>query len=207
MPEPQQALTPPLEWPTVPYATAVLDPPWPLTKFERKVRPRQRGFDYPTMSLAEIAELPVPELLAPKSLVFLWTTQKYLPPSFSLLQNWGLTYRFTMTWHKPGGIQPLNSPQFNSEFIVAASKGKPLFADLKAFNTAFHAPRAGHSIKPEEFYDLLRRVTSPPRLDLFSRRRIPGFDSWGDQKENNLHYKPPQGWDPVECDPRQLRLH
>ena len=117
---PENPLFPDL--PAGPYRTIVLDPPWPLTKFERKVRPRQQGFDYPTLTLAEISSLPLPGLLDQEAFVFLWTTQKYLPAAYPLLQAWGLKYRFTMTWHKPGGIQPLNSPQFNSEFVVVGSK-------------------------------------------------------------------------------------
>ena len=201
---PENPLFPDL--PAGPYRTIVLDPPWPLTKFERKVRPRQQGFDYPTLTLAEISSLPLPGLLDQEAFVFLWTTQKYLPAAYPLLQAWGLKYRFTMTWHKPGGIQPLNSPQFNSEFVVVGSKGKALFTDLKAFNTAFQAPRAGHSIKPEEFYELIKRTCPPPRLDIFSRRSIPGFDRWGNEKDAELRYKPPSGENPEGYDPRQLKL-
>lgn len=152
-----------------------------MTKINREVRPNQEGFDYPTMSVEEIAAMDVPDRFANDAFVFLWTTQKFLPDAFAILERWGVKYRFTMVWHKPGGIQPHNSPQFNCEFVVVGSVGNPQFLDQKAFSTAFNAPRAGHSVKPEEFYDLLRRVTPGPRLDMFSRRDIEDFDAWGNQ--------------------------
>ena len=186
---------PPL--PTGTYRTVVIDPPWHITKSDRSVRPNQQGFDYPTMTLDEIAQLPVDELLADDGWVFLWTTQRYLPSVFNyvddsiepknrvhgLLAHWGLDYRFTMVWHKPGGMQIFGLPQFDCEFVVVASKGNPMFIDRKNFSTVLEAPRAGHSVKPEEFYDLLRRVTATPRLDMFGRRDIEGFAAWGNEGE------------------------
>ena len=169
----------PPEIPAGQYRTIVVDPPWPMEKIEREVRPNQAGFDYPTMSIEEIASMTLP--IADDAFVFLWTTQKFLPSAFRIMEAWDLKYRFTMVWHKNGGIQPYNSAQFNCEFVLLGSKGAPLFADLKAFKTAFNAPRQGHSIKPDEFYDLIRRVTLEPRLDMFSRREIEGFDVWGNE--------------------------
>ena len=189
----------PPDLPTGTYRTLVLDPPWPMKKSDRSVRPDQQGFDYPTMSLDEIADLPVGELVAEDAWVFLWTTQRFLPPVFNyvdariavepeyqtrgLLENWGLDYRFTMVWRKRGGMQIFGLPQFDCEFVVVASKGEPLFTDRKDFSTVFEAPRAGHSVKPDEFYDLLRRVTASPRLDMFNRRDIEGFEGWGNERD------------------------
>ena len=72
-------------------------------------------------------------------------------------------------------------PQFNGEFIVVGAKGNPQFLEAKAFNAVFNAPRAGHSVKSDEFYDLLRRVAPEPRLDMFNRREIEGFTGWGNE--------------------------
>ena len=162
------------------YATVVIDPPWPMEKIDRAVRQSQSGFDYPTMSLEDIAALPIPSLLADDAWVLLWTTQKFLPSCFGLLEAWGLGYRWTMVWHKPGGYQAYNYPQFNGEFVVVGAKGNPKLLDAKAFNAVFEAPRGAHSEKPQAFYDLVGR-TLGQGLDMFARQAREGWTGWGDE--------------------------
>ena len=43
-----------------------------------------------------------------------------------------------------------------------------------------------HSVKPMTFYNLLLRGTPEPRIDIFSRKKHIGFDSYGDQAEEPL---------------------
>lgn len=163
------------------YGVLVIDPPWPMKKIERdEVRPNQsEELDYPTMDEAALAGLALP--YAADCHVWLWTTHKFLPMAFRLLDVWHLKYVCLFVWHKPGGPQPFGLPQYNCEFAVYARKGSPSFTEVKAFKTCFSAKRSGHSRKPDEFYEMVRRTTSEPRLDMFGRREIDGFESWGSE--------------------------
>lgn len=163
------------------YDVIVIDPPWPMQKIDRDARPNQTGFDYPTLREQDLEQLQLP---AAKSChVWLWTTHKFLPMALRLLPKWGLAYICTFVWHKPGGFQPFDLPQYNCEFALYARKGTPIFTALKDFNVCFTAPRSKHSEKPEAFYSLVRDHTAGRRLDLFARRKIAGFEGWGQEYE------------------------
>lgn len=168
-----------VEQPTGLFDVLVIDPPWPMHKIEREVRPNQVETDYPTMSEDALKALRLP--YAEHCHVWLWTTHKYLPMAFRLIEHWGLTYVCTFVWHKAGGFQVMGLPQYNCEFALYAWKGNPVFLDTKAFPVCFEARRGRHSEKPDAFYAMVRRVTGGRRLDMFARRKIDGFQGWGQE--------------------------
>ncbi len=163
------------------YDVIVIDPPWPMKQMETEIRPQASnvGFDYPVMTEDELAVLDVPS--ADDCHLFLWTTQRFLPMALRLVPVWGFQYSCLFVWHKTKGMQPLYLPYFNCEFAVYARKGNPKFTTTKNFKTCNEWPNTGHSRKPDGFYDMIRRVTGGRRLDMFNRRKLDGFETYGNE--------------------------
>lgn len=170
------------------FATVVIDPPWdmPMSGFSQRRVNSASGqlateLPYAALSITDLSSVPVDAVLDDDARLFCWTVNRLLPVAFDLLVGWGVQYSYTMVWHKSGGIQTPVSPCFNAEYILVGKRGTPSYLNTKAFSVANYWPRGAHSEKPEGFYDLLRRVTPGPRLDIFGRRRIAGFQSWGNE--------------------------
>ncbi len=162
------------------YRTIVIDPPWPIGKILREVRPNQLDLDYPTMTLEEIEALPVPELAYEDGChIYLWTTHKYLPRAFKVLDAWGANYECLLTWVKNVGTTPF-SWMYSTEHCLFARIGNlPLLKLGKRLD--FQAKVREHSRKPDEFYNLVKEVSPEPRIDMFSREKREGFAQYGNE--------------------------
>ncbi len=164
------------------YRTVVIDPPWPMAKITRDVRPLQAAvLDYPVQTLDEIAKLPVPDLVDPAGAhVYLWVTHKFLPAGLDLLKGWGCRYECSLTWVKPVGITPY-SWMYDTEHVLFARAGKRLDLTRKGLRLSVVAPTTGHSAKPDDFYQRVEQASPAPRIDLYARRERPGWATWGNQ--------------------------
>lgn len=162
------------------YRCIVVDPPWPYKAGLRlDDRPDLEGFDYPQMTLEEIQSLDIGRIAHDDCHLFLWATQRALRDAFEVLDAWGFNHRCTLVWHKNGGHTPIEVGfMYNAEFVLYATKGNlPLMKVGE--KVCFEGKRRRHSQKPDEFYDIVRRVSPPPRIDVFSREPHDGFDGWG----------------------------
>jgi N6-adenosine-specific RNA methylase IME4 len=145
----------------------------------------RRPLPYAAMTLEQIAALPVHEITDRNARLFVWTTNRYLPAIFEIIEAWGFEYRQTLVWHKldanmPGSVAP------NSEFLLVGQRGTPgRLATLKSSVIAAHTHCAwnskGHSRKPECFLDYIEQVSPGPYVELFARRARFGWDYWGDE--------------------------
>jgi N6-adenosine-specific RNA methylase IME4/ParB-like chromosome segregation protein Spo0J len=164
------------------YRCLVVDPPWPLKKSDREVCPEQgRLLDYPTMSVEQIVAMKddIDRLSHDDCHLYLWTTQRFLPDALDVLEAWGFKYHCQFTWVKPTGFTPFTF-MFNSEHVLFAWRGN-LKVERQGLKVTFEAPVVGHSVKPDVFYDTVRQASPGPRLDMFNRRPLEGFDVWGNE--------------------------
>lgn len=162
------------------YQCIVIDPPWPVEKIVREVRHQQGpALDYPVMPLERIAALPIPDLAADGCHIYLWVTHKFLPAGLELLAGWDASYECSLTWVKPVGMTPF-SWMYNTEHVLFARIGS-LPHGQPGLKLAFDAATAGHSTKPDEFYDRVIAASPAPRLEMFARTERDGFTAWGNE--------------------------
>jgi N6-adenosine-specific RNA methylase IME4 len=170
-----------VELPKGQYHCIVIDPPWQMEKIERDERPEQTGFDYPTMTEAELRALPVQRLAFKNCHLYLWTTHKHFPLAMALVEAWGFTYECLMTWVKNVGFTPFSWMR-STEHVLFCRRGK-LDLQKVGMRLDFSGKVREHSRKPDVFYDLVREASPGPRLDYFSRQEHDGFEGWGNEKD------------------------
>lgn len=131
---------------TPPYSTIVADPPWPYDDGWPAFGPTSHGGDvvdhrplpYSSMSVEDIAALPVVDLAAPNAILYLWTTNRYLWDSRDVALGWGFTPVRTLVWCKPPmGVGVGGVFSSTTEFIIFARRS----------NGAREVERAGRLIR------------------------------------------------------------
>lgn len=104
-----------------------LDPPWNYgkphthTSFTSSLPHGQ----YPTMSMAEIFDLPVPDLLEKDAAIFMWVPNSLIPEAIEkATKNWKVKYRSMSTWSKPSACASPGILMPSVEFLVQFGRGK-----------------------------------------------------------------------------------
>lgn len=178
-----------------PFRVILADPPWAYA--QRTVRLNgTTGHHYAAMSLDAIAALPVASVVADDAVLLLWTTWPFLAEAMQVIEAWGFAYVTGLPWVKvdrvavDGDGEVRFRPRYGvgfwargaSEPLLMARRGK---ASPKTDFVALLANNAQHSRKPDEVHDLAEQFGSP-RLELFARRRRPGWTSAGDAVDDGV---------------------
>lgn len=167
------------------YAVIYVDPPWKfLTRSAKGVGAKSPDAHYPTMTFAELLELPVGQIAAKDCALVMWSTWPHLLKALELVEAWGFTYSTGGAWAKQS--RSGRAWQFGtgyrfrsaSEPLILATRGSPTWR-ASAERNLWVAPVREHSRKPEETREAVERMTDGPRLEIFARQRRPGWDVAG----------------------------
>ena len=143
---------------------------------------------YPTMSFAEIAQLPVASLAAPASHLYMWCPNALLPEGLEIMRAWGFQYKTNLVWYKvrkdggPDGRGVGFYFRNVTELLLFGIHGRlRTLAPARRQVNMLISRKEEHSKKPDSVYDLIERCSPGPRCELFSRQRVAGWSHWGDE--------------------------
>jgi N6-adenosine-specific RNA methylase IME4 len=175
------------------YGTILLDPPWQFANRTGKVAPEHRRLHrYQTMGLAEIATLPIGEIAAPQSHLYLWVPNALLLEGLQVMREWGFTYKTNLVWYKtrkdggPDGRGVGFYFRNVTELLLFGVRGRLRTAapGRRQVNILISRKRE-HSRKPDEIYDLIERCSPGPYVELFARYERPGWLQLGDELQSS----------------------
>lgn len=174
-----------IEFPAKKYAVIYADPPWGYRNRGTRAAAEKH---YRTMSIGDIKALPVADIAAADCVLFLWATFPMLPEALETIKAWGFTYKTAaFVWAKrnrksPGWFWGLgNWTRSNAEVCLLATKGRPVRASA-AVHSLICAPVGKHSAKPQQVREqIVELMGDVPRIELFARERVTGWDAWGDE--------------------------
>jgi N6-adenosine-specific RNA methylase IME4 len=156
------------------FDVVVLDPPWPYGR-EYDPESSRVANPYPEMTIEQIAAIKVPA--NDNAILWLWTTHKFLPYAYDLLDTWGFDYKATLVWNKER-IGMGAWLRMQCEFCLMAIKGKPTYSNT-IYRDIITEPRREHSRKPDSFYDMVDNICPGNKLDYFSREKRNNWFSLG----------------------------
>lgn len=143
---------------------------------------------YRTMSIDEICALPVKDITDKDCILFLWVTYPILQECFRVIEAWGFKYSTAgFVWVKKNKVAGTpffgigNWTHANSELCLLATKGSIKRID-DCIAQIIETPKEEHSKKPAITRELITRLVGAlPRIELFSRDAVDGWDVWGNE--------------------------
>ena len=191
------------------YNIIYADCPWNFKTYSDKGKDKSPDKHYQCMSIEDIYNLPVNDIAADNSVLFLWVTFPLLQEGLETIKRWGFTYKTcAFNWFKKN--KKSNSwfwgmgyySRANTELCLLATKGKTLKRESKSIHQVidtnnpfdilanykdyYHdtefvdAVIEHHSKKPDIVRDrIVELFGNLPRIELFARETYDGWDALG----------------------------
>lgn len=169
--------------PNAKYRVLYADPPWSYNDKadDGAVQAGGAARHYPSMSIAQLCDLPVSALCEDNAVLFLWTTSPLLFECAPVIKAWGFTYKASFVWDKVKH----NMGHYNSvrhEFLLVCTRGSCTPDVVELVDSVQSIERTTHSTKPEEFRTIIDTLyPHGKRLELFARVETPNWDTYGNE--------------------------
>tara|TARA_R100001460_G_scaffold2629_3_gene8419 strand:- start:5276 stop:5893 length:618 start_codon:yes stop_codon:yes gene_type:complete len=191
-----------INFPKKKYNIIYADPPWLFKTFSDKGKTKSADNHYACQGLDWIKGLPVSDITEDNSILFMWVTFPILQEAFSVIESWGFTYSTCgFVWVKTNRKYNVNQTSFlpyqsldsfwglgywtrsNAELCLIAKKGK-ISRLSNSVHQLIYEPIREHSRKPDIVRDkIVELCGNIPRIELFARTKIDGWDYWGNETE------------------------
>ena len=191
-----------IPFPNKKYQIIYADPPWKYSSkelygdkimgYKNGIRKRFADIEriYPTMGLREIMDLPINGIVQKDCALFLWVTDSHLPEGLKVIEAWGFKYKtIAFTWLKKysTGTTVFNFAPWSLKSCEICLLGiRGAMSKYKKSNNVKQlviADRTEHSKKPHEVRKRIEELFGEiPRIELFARHKVRGWDSWGNEE-------------------------
>ena len=172
------------------FSTILADPPWRFTNRTGKMAPEHKRLSrYSTLSLQDIMEFPVTQIVKEPAHLYLWIPNALIKEGLQVMERWGFQYKSNIIWYK---VRKDRGPDRRgvgfyfrnvTEMVLFGTRGKQartLVAGRRQPNIIVSRKRE-HSRKPDEVFPIIEACSRGPFLELFARHKRPGWTQWGDE--------------------------
>ena len=184
-----------IPFPDKKYRIIYADPPWNfgnrMYSSNKNDHHREIARAYSVMKTVDICSMPVKDILMEDCACFMWVADAFIPDAIEVMKAWGFKYKtVAFVWQKKekSGKQTCYMGQWtmkNCELVLFGTKGR-LTQYLKSrkvrqLQEAIRE-RTIHSRKPAVIRDkIVEMFGDLPRIELFARQKIEGWDVWGNE--------------------------
>lgn len=180
------------------FRVVLADPAWQFDAYSKAGLKKSPERHYETMPLRDIialrGSLEFGRILESDCVLFLWASSTYLAMAMECMRGWGFEYKSYCGWRKlsPNSTVEMDEDgealeqmgtgyYFRStlELLLVGTRNHPGLPRTK-YRNLISEPVREHSRKPDKTYEIIERgYPGGPYLELFARRRRPGWTSWG----------------------------
>jgi len=178
------------------YQVIYADPPWNGLGWNNGSGQKCPAKHYEVQDVKWIKSLPIKDISADNSALFLWVTFPNLKDGLDVMEAWGFKYATcAFTWVKRNKKADTyfvgcgNYTRANTEICLLGTRGSMQKSVISHSVRQVCDARLGeHSQKPAEIRDRIVELFGDlPRVELFARQKTEGWDVWGNEVESDIN--------------------